>query len=243
MYACVVDREGHKPLHRNFANDDPATWLAAIEPFRQHHLVVGCESTFNWYWLCPQINSYMMRMTGDRAAPPKARRPTIDQKPILALSACVLLRVFAPACRFFTNNRREHSHKDRCCFSQEDLPNGLLRDSLCYPQRWAVFRRGLLPRREPNQVVTPKASVKQRAREFGYGCGRDAGSAALAGDEQRTLASREVGANPCQHWGNDKRREFSLSASCVHWLVGGNSACGKSSPNATLFITILCFAD
>ena len=30
-----------------------------------------------------------------------------------------------------------------------------------------------------------------------------------------------------------KRRELSLSASCVHWLVGGNSACGKSSPGKT----------
>ena len=42
------------------------------------------------------------------------------------------------------------------------------RDSLCYPQGWTVFRRGLLPRREPNQVVNPKASVKPRSREFGH---------------------------------------------------------------------------
>ncbi len=40
---------------------------------------------------------------------------------------------------------------------------------------------------------------------------------------------------------NDQRRELSLSASCVHWLVGGNSAFGKSSPKATLFVTILSF--
>jgi transposase len=51
MHVCVVDRDGKKCLHRNFQNDEPADWLKRIEPFRQKDLVVGCESTFNWYWL------------------------------------------------------------------------------------------------------------------------------------------------------------------------------------------------
>ena len=51
MYACVVDADGHKRLHANFATRDPATFLERLKPFRDD-LVVGCESTFNWYWLC-----------------------------------------------------------------------------------------------------------------------------------------------------------------------------------------------
>ena len=95
----------------------------------------------------------------------------------------------------------------------------LARDSLCYPQQWTLFSRGLLPRVESNQAVNSKASVKQRAREFGHGCGRVAGSAALAGDEQRTLASREVGANPCQSGGKDKT-PGALTLGVVRSLVG-----------------------
>ena len=51
MYVCVVDQGGKKLLHRNFKNEDPEYWLKRMEPFRREDLVVGCESTFNWYWL------------------------------------------------------------------------------------------------------------------------------------------------------------------------------------------------
>ncbi len=51
MYACVVDHDGRKRLHQNFHTRDTATFLERIKPFR-NDLVVGCESTFNWYWLC-----------------------------------------------------------------------------------------------------------------------------------------------------------------------------------------------
>ena len=51
MYACVVDQDGKKRLHRNFHTRDTNTFLEKIEPFNKS-LVVGCESTFNWYWLC-----------------------------------------------------------------------------------------------------------------------------------------------------------------------------------------------
>jgi transposase len=54
MYACVVDQNGNKRLHQNFHTRDTDSFQEAIAPFRQQpgQLVVGCESTFNWYWLC-----------------------------------------------------------------------------------------------------------------------------------------------------------------------------------------------
>ena len=57
---------------------------------------------------------------------------------------------------------------------------------------------------ETNQVANPKAPVKPRAREFWRGLGHEADLAALARDEQRTLASGEVVAKPCQNGGKDK---------------------------------------
>ena len=51
MYVCVVDQSGNKCLHRNFHTHDIDTFLLQINPFT-NDLVVGCESTFNWYWLC-----------------------------------------------------------------------------------------------------------------------------------------------------------------------------------------------
>ena len=53
MYACIVDRTGKKQLHRNFKTRRPEKFFAQIEPFRTD-LVIGCESTFNWYWLADQ---------------------------------------------------------------------------------------------------------------------------------------------------------------------------------------------
>ena len=50
MYACVVDQAGKKRLHRNFKTRHPEVFLAALTPFRKGDLVIGCESTFNWYW-------------------------------------------------------------------------------------------------------------------------------------------------------------------------------------------------
>ena len=51
MYACVVDQAGKKRLHRNYKTCQPEVFLAALTPFRKGDLVIGCESTFNWYWL------------------------------------------------------------------------------------------------------------------------------------------------------------------------------------------------
>ena len=51
MYTCVVDSDGNKRLHQNFHTRDTGTFLEKLKPYRKS-LVVGCESTFNWYWLC-----------------------------------------------------------------------------------------------------------------------------------------------------------------------------------------------
>jgi len=50
MYLCVLDREGRTVLHRNLPCR-PEALLAALEPFRDRDLVVGCECLFAWYWL------------------------------------------------------------------------------------------------------------------------------------------------------------------------------------------------
>ncbi len=51
MYACVIDQEGKKLLHRNFKTRQPEKLFDQLEPYGSD-VVVGCESTFNWYWLC-----------------------------------------------------------------------------------------------------------------------------------------------------------------------------------------------
>ena len=58
MYACVVDQTGKKQLHRNFKTRQSDKFFDQIQPLGKN-LVVGCESTFNWYWLadaCHQRN-------------------------------------------------------------------------------------------------------------------------------------------------------------------------------------------
>lgn len=51
LYVCVIDSAGNKLLHQNFLVRETKKLLAALEPFAAD-LVVACESTFNWYWLC-----------------------------------------------------------------------------------------------------------------------------------------------------------------------------------------------
>ena len=50
MYACVVDQNGKKLLHRNFKTRNADKFFEQIQPFGTN-IVIGCESTFNWYWL------------------------------------------------------------------------------------------------------------------------------------------------------------------------------------------------
>jgi hypothetical protein len=51
MHVCVVDQRGNKQLHRNFNTKTPERFLDSLSPYRGSDLIVGCESTFNWYWL------------------------------------------------------------------------------------------------------------------------------------------------------------------------------------------------
>ena len=51
MHVCVVDSRGSKQLHQNFNTKTPDRFLDALSPYRDHDLIAGCESTFNWYWL------------------------------------------------------------------------------------------------------------------------------------------------------------------------------------------------
>ena len=53
MYACVVDQNGKKHMHKNFKTRQSDKFFAAIERFG-NEIVIGCESTFNWYWLSDQ---------------------------------------------------------------------------------------------------------------------------------------------------------------------------------------------
>ncbi len=50
MYVCVIDSHGKKLLHRNFKTRQADKFFAQIEPFG-NNVAIGCESTFNWYWL------------------------------------------------------------------------------------------------------------------------------------------------------------------------------------------------
>jgi len=51
LYVCLLDHGGTKHVHRDFPTNDPERFLDALEPFRKHDLIVGCESTFHWYSL------------------------------------------------------------------------------------------------------------------------------------------------------------------------------------------------
>lgn len=50
LHICVLDQNGEKCLHKNLQCQETDTLLEELQPFREN-LVVGCESTFNWYWL------------------------------------------------------------------------------------------------------------------------------------------------------------------------------------------------
>jgi hypothetical protein len=55
LHVCVLDNSGTKRLHKNFQCQNVESLLEELQPFRED-LVVGCESTFNWYWLADLMN-------------------------------------------------------------------------------------------------------------------------------------------------------------------------------------------
>lgn len=57
LHVCVVDQAGDKLLHRNFQCNKPEVLFANLNAFSSKNIVVGCESTFNWYWLADACHS------------------------------------------------------------------------------------------------------------------------------------------------------------------------------------------
>lgn len=50
MYVCILTQDGEIVFHRN-VKANPDELRKALKPFAGKNLVVGVESTFNWYWL------------------------------------------------------------------------------------------------------------------------------------------------------------------------------------------------
>jgi transposase len=50
MYVCIINAQRKVLVHKNIKNRDVDTFISLIEPYK-HEIVVGCESTYAWYWL------------------------------------------------------------------------------------------------------------------------------------------------------------------------------------------------
>ncbi len=59
LYACLIDQSGRKHLHRNFRCSAPERLFNQLRAVKDR-LVVGCESTFNWYWLADLCGQYQI---------------------------------------------------------------------------------------------------------------------------------------------------------------------------------------
>ena len=51
MCTCMINHDGKKLLHKNFQTRQPEKFFSQLEQYGSN-IVIGCESTFNWYWLC-----------------------------------------------------------------------------------------------------------------------------------------------------------------------------------------------
>lgn len=58
LHVCVVDQQGEKRLHRNFQCQHADRLFSQLDQFGTDNLVVGCESTFNWYWLADACQTH-----------------------------------------------------------------------------------------------------------------------------------------------------------------------------------------
>jgi hypothetical protein len=70
---CVVDSQGEKRLHKNFQCQDVDTLLEALSPFRGNP-VMGCESTFNRYWLADLMHQENRGSVGNDGASRSTKR-------------------------------------------------------------------------------------------------------------------------------------------------------------------------
>lgn len=82
----------------------------------------------------------------------------------------------------------------------------------CAHAAWGrPFRDPLLSGSKPNEVVNPKGSVNQRAREFRREIGPRAGPAALSPGKQRTLGTRHRGRKSLRRLRKNENAESSNS--------------------------------
>ncbi|WP_164101550.1 IS110 family transposase [Candidatus Laterigemmans baculatus] len=84
LHVCVVDQAGDKLLHRNFQRSKPEVLFANLNASSSKNIVVGCESTFNWYWLAKNLDGTSVEQ--DEILLPSCRSPS--------LLGCVRLRPF-----------------------------------------------------------------------------------------------------------------------------------------------------
>lgn len=54
FHACVIDQNGDKKLHRNYQCQHADRFFDSICDLGTENIVVGCESTFNWYWFADE---------------------------------------------------------------------------------------------------------------------------------------------------------------------------------------------
>ena len=71
MYVCILDHQGEILRHKNI-KADANEFLQLLEPFRDRDLVVGVESTFNWYWLADLCQDQRIRFVLGHALAMKA---------------------------------------------------------------------------------------------------------------------------------------------------------------------------
>jgi len=89
-YLCLMRRDGKVLLHRPVPCDNPEPFLTAVKPY-QHDLVVGVETTFNWYFLADLCRQHRIRFVLGHALYMKAvhggkkKNDRLDSKTIAEL--------------------------------------------------------------------------------------------------------------------------------------------------------------
>ena len=60
LHACVVDQQGEKIFHRNFQCQHSDQLFNRLLRLGTRDIVIGCESTFNWYWLADDCRHHQL---------------------------------------------------------------------------------------------------------------------------------------------------------------------------------------